>query len=227
MLACLLVCLCLQSVYGLCVRKKYCDTNSSSDQNGWNNSCKLKWQCGSIMRNLPRDTAVQCSMRDAGKVARWAGYCWRKACTVRGSGWRQERSENRVRRLAYKGQSKSCAGLFRPYRRIGCSAAVLVESYPTALSLQPPNESPCAAVPAAPACCTRAQPSGRLRVCPGWQHPGCRHIRPVHSAAVCWRPRGWQHLASARAACALHCYFGDWLKPMEVQLHPHCGQRRR
>jgi hypothetical protein len=36
-----------------------------------------------------------------------------------------------------------------------------------------------------------------------------------------------QVLQLPRAAGALHCCFANWLRLMEVQLHPHCGQRRR
>jgi hypothetical protein len=96
--------------------------------------------------------------------------------------------------------TRQAAGLFRPHRRSGCTATLRVESYPSALCVQPPKESPCAAVLALPVCCARARPSGRLRMCPGWQHPAYRHVRTVCSAAACWRPRGRPRLATISAA---------------------------
>ncbi|KAI3432280.1 hypothetical protein D9Q98_003840 [Chlorella vulgaris] len=72
-------------------------------------------------------------------------------------------------------------GKFRE-NRSGCIAAVPVESYPSALSLQPPNESRCAAVPAAPACCARAPPSDWLRL---MKAPKVSKVQPLCLAAGC------------------------------------------
>ncbi|KAL4859076.1 hypothetical protein ACK3TF_000856 [Chlorella vulgaris] len=105
------------------------------------------------------------------------------------------------------------AVLARLWRVRGCIAAAPVESYPSALSLQPPNESQCAAVPAAPSR-ARAQPSGAGMECDAQvfeaadclqrlaRKAECRPLRRIHRRLLCALPAEQYELLPAPLAAA-------------------------